>query len=169
MQKLFNVQVKIKAISKDETNPFFKSKYFDINKLIEELRPVLNDEGLICVQPLDNIDGKPALRTTVIDAESGKSLVDMVTPIPENSDPQKMGSAITYFRRYALQSLFLLQAIDDDANSASANANYGRTQAPPEALKYNQGGTGKCKDCGADNIMYQSGKIGCANKCWLKK
>jgi hypothetical protein len=38
--------------------------------------------------------------------------------LPENSDPQKMGSTITYFRRYALQSLFLLQAEDDDGHSA---------------------------------------------------
>jgi len=30
-----------------------------------------------------------------------------------------MGSAITYFRRYAIQSMLLLQAEDDDANTVS--------------------------------------------------
>jgi hypothetical protein len=34
-------------------------------------------------------------------------------------DPQKLGSAVTYYRRYTLQSLLGLQAEDDDANSAS--------------------------------------------------
>jgi len=40
--------------------------------------------------------------------------------LPEIQDPQKVGSAVTYYRRYTLQSLLSLQAEDDDANSASA-------------------------------------------------
>ena len=39
-------------------------------------------------------------------------------PLPDLQDPQKMGSAITYYRRYALQSLFLLQTQDDDGEGA---------------------------------------------------
>ena len=39
-------------------------------------------------------------------------------PLPNDLDAQKMGSAITYFRRYTLQSLLALQAIDDDGNLA---------------------------------------------------
>ena len=40
--------------------------------------------------------------------------------LPNLQDPQKLGSAITYFRRYTLQSLLGLQAEDDDGNKASA-------------------------------------------------
>lgn len=116
-KKLLNVQKEVGAISKDSENPFFKSSYFDINGLLTELKPLLNKEGLVVLQPLTNIDGKLALETLVIDEESGDQ-IKSVCILPENNDPQKLGSAITYFRRYSLQSLFLLQAQDDDGESA---------------------------------------------------
>ena len=40
--------------------------------------------------------------------------------LPEILDPQKIGSAVTYFRRGTLQSLLSLQAIDDDGQTAAA-------------------------------------------------
>lgn len=117
-KKLLNVQKEVGAIVRDSTNPFFKSQYFDINGLLAELKPILNEQGLIVLQPLTNIEGKLALETLVIDEESGDQIKSIVT-LSENPDPQKMGSAITYFRRYALQSFFLLQAQDDDGNTTT--------------------------------------------------
>ena len=120
--KLLKVQQEIGAIAKDSTNPFFKSKYFDINGLIEEVKPMVNKYGLVILQPLTVIGDKPAIQTIVIDPESAEQF-ESTTFLPENNDPQKFGSAITYYRRYALQSLLFLQAEDDDANSVSgANA-----------------------------------------------
>jgi hypothetical protein len=116
--KLLKIQQEIKAIKKEEDNPFFKSKYFGIDGLLEELRPILNNHGVIVMQPIGALEGRPILQTIVIDSESGEKM-DSYLLLPELTDPQKMGSAITYFRRYALQSLFLLQAEDDDANTAS--------------------------------------------------
>lgn len=116
--KLLLVQQELGAIKKEEDNPFFKSKYFDINALAEHVKPLLNKHGLVLLQPLTQIDGKTALTTALIEAESGESM-EFSTMLPENIDPQKMGSAITYFRRYAIQSLLFLQAEDDDANAAS--------------------------------------------------
>lgn len=115
-EKLKNVQGKVGKLRKDKANPFFKSNYADINQVLEQLMPLIQEEKLIILQPLSNIDGKPALETIVAD-DDGK--ISYVTPLPENPDPQKMGSAITYFRRYALVSLFCLQAEDDDGNVAS--------------------------------------------------
>ena len=40
--------------------------------------------------------------------------------LPVNTDPQKMGSTITYFRRYALVSYFEIQAEDDDGNHGAS-------------------------------------------------
>lgn len=117
-KKLLNIQKEVGAITKDSSNPFFKSSYFDINGLLTELKPLLNKEGLVVLQPLTNIDGKLALETLVIDEKSGDQ-IKSVCVLPENTDPQKLGSAITYFRRYSLQSLFLLQSEDDDGNNAS--------------------------------------------------
>lgn len=118
LAKLLKIQQEIKAIKKDETNPFFHSKYFDINGLLEELKPILNSNGVIVLQPLGILEGKTVLQTIVIDSDSGEK-TECAMLLPELSDPQKMGSMITYFRRYSLQSLFLLQAEDDDGNKAS--------------------------------------------------
>ena len=117
--KLLNVQREVGAIAKDASNPFFKSNYFDINGLLKELKPILNKEGLVVLQPLTELNGKLALATLVIDAESGEKISESICPLPETQDAQKAGSAITYFRRYSLQSLFLLEAKDDDGNDAS--------------------------------------------------
>ena len=117
-QKLLNAQKKIGSIKKDKKNPFFKSNYADINNYIEEAKPILNEEGLIILQPLTIREGKMALKTVIIDSESGEE-IKSVTILPEGADAQKQGAIITYFRRYAIQSLLFLQAEDDDANSAS--------------------------------------------------
>lgn len=140
MDKILKIQSEIGVLVKTETNPFFKSKYMDINGLLEQLLPLLEKYKLTVIQPLSNIEGKPALRTLVISEptllfqtkdtpENGKPIVNIPTkrevlvddymPLPDLQDPQKMGSAITYYRRYALQSLFLLRAEDDDANVGS--------------------------------------------------
>ncbi len=120
MEKILSIQKKIGVLVKTESNPFFKSKYLDINALLEQLQPLLAEEGLVVIQPLSNIDGKPALKTYVYDkGENSTMLIEETIPLPDLQDPQKMGSAITYYRRYALQSLFLLRAEDDDANHAS--------------------------------------------------
>lgn len=119
--KLLAVQEEIKPIVKDEVNPHFKNRYFDINSLLAELKPILNSKGLVIMQPLISLpDGTPALETNIIDTEGGESLTK-VTVLPTNQDPQKMGGIITYFRRYSLQSLFCLEAEDDDGNIASGH------------------------------------------------
>jgi len=132
-KKLLDIQKEIGAISKDSTNPFFKSKYFDINALLEVVKPVLSKYGIVLLQPLTHINGKPAIKTMLIEAETGVIIED-ITPITENSDPQKMGSAVTYFRRYSLQSLLSLQAEDDDANKASGKKD-NTTDEEKEKLK----------------------------------
>lgn len=119
MEKIIKIQEEIGVLVKTEDNPFFKSKYLDINALLEQLLPLLIKNKLRVVQPLSNLDGKPAIITQVYDAEADKVILEEKFPLPDLQDPQKMGSAITYYRRYALQSLFLLRAEDDDANKAS--------------------------------------------------
>ena len=113
-KKLLEVQKEVGAISKDSKNPFFKSKYFDINQLIEHVQPVLNDKGLLLTQPIrDNVV------YSVINEVDSNDFVQSSLILPELNDPQKIGSCITYYRRYTLASLLGLQAEDDDANLAS--------------------------------------------------
>jgi len=116
LEKLGKVKSEIGKISKDSTNPFFKSKYFDVNSLLEHAEPLLQKNGLLLLQPI--IDGEVV--TEIWEIESGLKVSSGIK-LPELNDPQKLGSAVTYYRRYTLQSLLGLQAEDDDANKASGN------------------------------------------------
>ena len=113
-ENLFEAKKHIGKISKDSKNPFFKSKYFDINGLLNAVEPVLAENGLLLLQPIE--DGK--VITKIINVADGVTIQSEMT-LPSLTDAQKLGSAITYFRRYTAQSLLGLQAEDDDANLAS--------------------------------------------------
>tara|TARA_B000000475_G_scaffold34714_1_gene26112 strand:+ start:19 stop:606 length:588 start_codon:yes stop_codon:yes gene_type:complete len=112
-EKLFHLQQEIGSISKDAKNPFYKSKYFDINSLIGQLKPLLAKHNLLLMQPIN--DNKVYSVIHDLDGSSVTSSMEL----PVGLDAQKMGSAVTYFRRYTLQSLLGLQAVDDDGNLAS--------------------------------------------------
>ena len=112
--KLSLVKQEIGTLSKNAKNPFFKSDYLDLNGILSAVEPLLHKYGLLLLQP--TIDGK--VQTCISDIEGDNSIVSEI-PLPNITDPQKLGSAITYFRRYTLQSLLALQAVDDDGNHAS--------------------------------------------------
>ena len=112
-EKLSAVKSEVGRISKDSSNPFFKSKYFDVNSLLLHVEPIIQKHELLLLQPIqDGLVKSIIFDTKGFSIESGIAL-------PELNDPQKLGSAITYYRRYTLQSLLALQAEDDDANLAS--------------------------------------------------
>jgi hypothetical protein len=114
LKALSNVKKEVGSLSKTETNPFFKSKYFDINSLIQQVDPLLEKYGLLLLQPIENGN----VISKIYHVETAESLSSSII-LPNLTDPQKLGSAITYYRRYTLQSLLGLQAEDDDANKAS--------------------------------------------------
>jgi len=51
-KQLLELQKKVGVLTKDKKNPFFKSNYLDINTIIEVLKPILNELGLVMIQPL---------------------------------------------------------------------------------------------------------------------
>ena len=141
-QKLYNLQQEIGAISKDASNPFYKSKYFDINSLIKQLQPLLKKNRLLLTQPL--LGNTVETKITCIDSEL---VAVSILELPQISDPQKLGSCITYYRRYTLASLLGLQAEDDDGNAASGNVSQvekawlnANTPEYSKAIEYLQGG-----------------------------
>lgn len=118
INKLLEFQKKVSAISKDSVNPFFKSKYFDVNTVIDTIKPILNEVGLVIIQPLGWYENKTVIKTIILDGE--KVLATSEVELPKIEDVQKMGAAITYYRRYSLVSLLLLQGEeDDDGNKVS--------------------------------------------------
>lgn len=131
--KLFNLQQEIGTISKEASNPFYKSKYFDINSLIKQLQPLLKKHRLLLLQPIE--EDMVYSKIICIDGTGG---VISALKLPAITDPQKLGSAITYYRRYTLASLLGLQAVDDDANIASNkqfNKPIAQTRKPEAAWK----------------------------------
>jgi hypothetical protein len=112
--KLAEVKREVGKVSKNSKNPHFKNTYADLNALIDAVEPILLEKGLLMLQPIQNGN----VTTIIIDCENNESVESSIA-LPVLNDPQKLGSAITYFRRYTLQSLLSLQAEDDDANKAS--------------------------------------------------
>jgi len=115
-EKLFEVKKEIGKVSKESENPFFSSKYMDINTLLEAVEPLFEDKKLMILQPIE--DGK--LMTKIINMEDlDEPFLVSSIQLPIDNNPQKIGSAITYYRRYSLKSLLGIQEEDDDGNKAA--------------------------------------------------
>ena len=115
---LVKAQSEMSNAKKGSSNPFFKSKYADLNSIREASIPVLNAHGISVLQPIVHIDGKNFVKTILLH-ESGESL-DSHTEIvySKSNDAQAQGSGISYARRYGLQSFLCIGADDDDGNTA---------------------------------------------------
>jgi hypothetical protein len=114
-------QAEMTAARKDSKNPHFRSSYADFNSVASAVKEPLNNNGLMFVQPIETIDEKLYV-STVIFHTSGqwfKSSTPIKIADKDSQNPQKLGSAITYARRYDLQSLCGLEAEDDDGNAAT--------------------------------------------------
>lgn len=104
---------------KGSNNPFFKSKYADLNAVREATIPILNAHGISVLQPMVTVDGKNYIKTVLLH-ESGETIESLTEIIyAKQNDAQAQGSGITYARRYGLQSLVCVGADDDDGNKAS--------------------------------------------------
>lgn len=114
------------ALSKTETNPFYNSKYFDINSLLWQVEPLLEKHGLLLLQPILN----GSVKSMIFHVETEQSVESEIS-LSGLTDPQKIGSAVTYYRRYTLTSLLGLQAEDDDANTASTPTPKAEKQPEP--------------------------------------
>jgi hypothetical protein len=113
------VQGKLTYATKDSANPFFKSKYADLESVWDSCRSLLAENGLAVMQfPGEYFDGTMSL-TTVLSHSSGEWISkEMSLPVTK-PDAQGAGSALTYMRRYALAAVVGVVQADDDGNAAS--------------------------------------------------
>jgi hypothetical protein len=97
-------------VGKDATNPHFKNKYASLSNIIEAVTPHLSTVGLSVIQlPTEN-----GLETMLLHT-SGEFISSVsATPCKDVSNPQALGSAITYARRYALGAVLSLNIDEDD-------------------------------------------------------
>jgi precorrin-6B methylase 2 len=113
-KKLLEFQKLGITIKKGTVNPFFKSNYANLNEVLDKVTKPLNDLGVVIIQTVQ-LDG---LKTILVDTEDD-TLVESTIEFVQKQDAQKLGSNITYNRRYALVTMLSLEDEDDDGNKAS--------------------------------------------------
>lgn len=123
-------QMAMGAVIKEASNEAFKrgnqpSKYADLAAVNDAAIPALNANGFGLMQP-PHSDGVLVEIETILLHESGGLIRSTLSLRPTKADPQGIGSAITYGRRYALLGLAGLAPEDDDGNAASRPREQGR-------------------------------------------
>ncbi len=135
---LLSVQRNLQPAVKDATNPFVKNRYASLNSVMEVCKEPLLEHGIWLCQYLVQVENETStgsclgLMTKLTHAESGQWQSSLaVIPLPK-ADPQGMGSAITYARRYALSAMLGIVTEDDDAESAKLSP---KRASPAKQLK----------------------------------
>ena len=111
---LSKAQSQIRGAIKENTNPHFRSRYADLESVIDAIRKPLADNGLAFMQSVS--DGYVR---TVIMHTSGEQLESTLPFVGQMPDMQKLSAALTYARRQGLCTAFGVPQVDDDGNSAA--------------------------------------------------
>lgn len=118
---LAKAQGQIEGAKKSSSNPFFKSKYADLAECWNTCREALTANGISVIQMPEEINENGRLNiTTMLAHSSGQYISSTLTMTVTKLDPQAIGSAITYGRRYALAAMVGLAQEDDDGEKAMA-------------------------------------------------
>lgn len=131
LEALSKLQESIKAITKGTDNPYFKSKYADLNALFAEINPKLVEQHWVLIQAVKN----NVLHTELYHLDTMEKLESDMDLLTAKPDMQQLGSAITYARRYSLLALLNIETVDDDGNSASGKEAPNKTAEILNALE----------------------------------
>lgn len=119
LHKARSLFVKVK---KDRQNSHLKNRYATLDAVLDAIQPALMDNELMIMQDGERIENTLRVETTVIHVSGQWVKFYFDIPIVKN-DPQGVGSAFTYGRRYAAAAAFGLSQADDDAQIAVKSAN----------------------------------------------
>lgn len=111
-KKLFEFRKLTGKVVKGKDNPFHKTKYADLNSVIEATDPALEECGLVWIDRPNEL----TLESYLVDVESGESMTFVCPLLLMKQDMQQLGSGITYARRYNRLSALGMQTVDDDGN-----------------------------------------------------
>jgi len=130
---LCKAQGEMKFAVKDAANPFFKSRYADLASVIEAVKIPFANNGISFVQGTDFEDTAVIIETMLMHS-SGEWLSSRLKMQPVKNDPQSVGSAITYGKRYGLQAIAGVPSDDDDGNAATHNVAPAARPAPAKPV-----------------------------------
>lgn len=117
---IFNIQQEIDPIARSEKADIdgkYSYKYAGLPSIWEVLKVLLKKEGLLVKQPAVTWDGHTMgdfLKTTITHVETGESFTEYMRLIMRREDPQGMGAAMTYAKRYQLGNIFGIITEDDN-------------------------------------------------------
>lgn len=128
---LLAVQKEIENPHKNSENPHFRNRYADLAEIINTMREVCANHGIVVVQSTGMSDGNCTVDTMLLH-ESGEWIrSNAACPLPKQ-DPQGVGSATTYLRRYSLAAMLCLAQEDDDGNVGSKKSPPQTQRATPQ-------------------------------------
>lgn len=126
---LSNAQSLIKGALKDSANPFFRSKYADLESVWEACKEALTLNQLAVTQTFGIDNGHPVLDTTLLHS-SGEWISGRQLLVTKEMTSQGLGAASTYARRFGLAAIVGVVQTDDDGETAM-----GRSHAPEHHSK----------------------------------
>jgi hypothetical protein len=110
-------QAECSGAKKDADNPFFGSKYANLEAVINCAKSALDNNGL-AVSQFPIMDQGYCGVETILMHSSGEWISNKLLLACKKQDPQAMGSAITYARRYSYQSVLGIPSEDDDGEKS---------------------------------------------------
>lgn len=130
-------QGEIVAARRDAENPHFRARYAGLGATWDACRDALARHGLAVVQsPRLNVTGESVwfveVETTLVHG-SGQWIADTLAMPIVTPNPQGVGSALTYARRYALAAFVGVAPAGDDDDGAGGGD--GRPSTPPPPVR----------------------------------
>ena len=130
-------QAEMGHAAKDAVNPHFRSKYANLASIIDACRGALTKNAIAVIQsPAMDRENRTVSVTTRLVHSSGQWVEGELEAEVAKTDPQAIGSAITYLRRYGLAALTSVASDDDDGAAAVAPTARPRPSTAP--VEYDQ-------------------------------
>lgn len=125
MGALAKAQGEMSGAIKDSANPYFKSKYADLNSVWNACREPLSKHGLAIVQTVQQREAGDVLYT-ILGHSSGQWISStMAIRVKADSkganEIQQLGSILTYLKRYALAAMVGVSSEEDDDGNGAQN------------------------------------------------
>lgn len=138
MKELFKAlgqfREQVSAVKKDADNPFYKSKYADLNSILEVIKDPLKQSWIAISHNCKHTESGFIVVTTLAHIESGEH-IESEFPVFWNK-PQEIWSSMSYARRYNLLALLDIPTEDDDWQKAN-EAPRTKTEAVQEKKWFN--------------------------------
>lgn len=136
-------KVRTNATAKTEK---YSYGYADLSVVIEAVLPAFSEAGIIVSQGASTSENGATVtvETRFTHVGSGQWMSSSLSLRPTKADPQGVGSAITYARRYALLAMCGIAPADDDGRAASEKQK--TEQPPPQVTQRQLDDIGKVRD-----------------------